>query len=269
MNILESILAEKRTEVARARSLVPLGTLRMQAAEAPPCRGFARSLHAEPTPAIIAEIKRRSPSAGPIRPELDVQTVARAYETGGAAALSVLTDGPHFGGSLEAMRAARTATALPVLRKEFILEEYQVLEARAHGADAVLLIAGALAPAQLAALHALAGDLGMDVLVEVHDERELSLVAESGVRPGLLGINNRDLRAQRTDLATFERLAPLARAAFGTAPMLVAESGIVDPGDVERMNRAGAGALLIGEALLREPDPGDAVRRLHGRGAPA
>ena len=233
---------------------------RAHAAE--PARGFASALRAGAPTAIIAEIKRRSPSAGPIRPDLEVAAIARAYEAGGAAAISVLTDEAHFGGSLAAMCQARDATSLPVLRKEFIVDAYQVAEARAHGADAVLLIAGALSPPELADLHALAEVLGMDVLVEVHDEREIDLVMESGVRPELLGVNNRDLRAQRTDLATFERLAPIAAAAFGAGALLVAESGIATRADAMRMRNAGAAALLVGESLLRDPDPAAAVARL-------
>ncbi len=264
MSVLEAILAGKREQVMRDRAGVPEGEVMRLARTADPCRGFAAALRAAAPVAVIAEIKRRSPSAGPIRPDLEVPAIARAYGRGGAAALSVLTDEVHFGGSLAAMREARAATSLPVLRKEFIVDAYQVAEARAHGADAVLLIAGALAPAELADLHALAEVLGMDVLVEVHNEREIELVVESGVRPGLLGVNNRDLRAQRTDLGTFERLAPLAARAFGAGALLVAESGIATRADALRMERAGARALLVGESLLRDADPGAAVARLIG-----
>jgi indole-3-glycerol phosphate synthase len=194
-----------------------------------------------------------------LRPDLDPADLAREYVAAGAATLSVLTDGPGFGGSLELMRAARAAAGVPVLRKEFIVDEYQLVEARAHGADAVLLIAGVLDAQELARLHDAAMGLGLDVLVEVHNEAELEIVAASRAPIRMLGINNRDLKAQKTDLATFERLAP---AAHGLSDFLVAESGLRTQLDAARMQAAGARALLVGESLLRASRPGEALRAL-------
>jgi indole-3-glycerol phosphate synthase len=257
VTILDEILAVKRSEVAAA--LGRAGELARKAAAAPPPRGFRRALMARGgAPRIVAELKRRSPSKGEIRADFDPVAIARAYEAGGAAALSVLTDERFFGGSLAVLEAVRAATALPLLRKDFVIDPVQIDEARAAGADAVLLIVAALPRPELERLHAHAAGLGLDVLVEVHDEAELD--AAKGVGADLIGINNRDLRSFVTDLAVTERLA--RRVPQGA--LVVAESGIFGPEDVARLQRAGAAAFLVGESLMREADPGRALRRLLG-----
>ena len=259
MSVLDEILAHKREEVAAAKRRVAPAALAARArACAEPVRGFRRALLAEPRPRVIAELKRRSPSRGEIRADFDPVAIARAYEAGGAAALSVLTDERFFGGSLAVLESVRRATRLPLLRKDFVLDAYQIDEARVAGADAVLLIAAALAPGELARLREHGASLGLDVLVEVHDEAELD--AAKGAGADLIGINNRDLRTFHTDLAVTERLAP--RVAEGA--LVVAESGIFGREDVARLLRAGAAALLVGESLMREADPGRALRRLLG-----
>jgi indole-3-glycerol phosphate synthase len=207
---------------------------------------------------VIAELKRRSPSKGEIRPDFDAVAIARAYQAGGAAALSVLTDERFFGGSLAVLEAVRAASSLPLLRKDFVIDSYQIDEARVAGADAVLLIVAALTPRTLSRLDEHARDLDLDVLVEVHDEAELEVAKTIGA--DLIGINNRDLKSFATDLAVTERLAKLVPEGV----LIVAESGISEPADVERLARAGATAFLVGESLMREPDPGLALRRLLG-----
>jgi len=257
MTVLDEILARKRAELAEARRRVPPAALAARAeAASDPVRGFRRALEAGPAPAVIAELKRRSPSRGEIRADFEPVRLARGFAAAGAAALSVLTDEPFFGGRLEYLGAVRAAVGLPLLRKDFVLEGYQVDEARVHGADAVLLIAAALPAASLAALAARARALGLDALVEVHDERELDDALAAGA--DLVGVNNRDLRTFVTDLGVTERLAPKVPSSV----LLVAESGIAQPADVARLARAGARAFLVGESLMREPDPGDALRRL-------
>jgi indole-3-glycerol phosphate synthase len=257
MTILDEILAAKRIEVDEARRRIAPDVLRERAARAAPPRGFRRALLG-PGPRVIAELKRRSPSRGEIRRDFDPVAIARAYEKGGAAALSVLTDERFFGGSLAVLEAVRAATGLPLLRKDFVIDAYQLDEARAAGADAALLIVAALAPADRARLFEHARGLGLDVLVEVHDEAELDAAKALGA--DLIGINNRDLRSFVTDLAVTERLAP--RVPQGA--LVVAESGIHGPEDVARLARAGASAFLVGESLMREADPGLALRRLLG-----
>lgn len=257
MTILDEILAHKATEVAAAKVRVSAAELAKRAetaAEAP--RGFRRALERGPVPAVIAEVKRRSPSKGEIRRDFEPIACARAYAAGGAAALSVLTDERYFGGHLDFLLPIRRAVSLPILRKDFTIDPYQVDEARVAGADAVLLIVAALDPPRLAALRARAAELGLDALVEVHDERELDQALAAGAE--LVGVNNRDLRTFVTDLTVTERLA--ARAPAGT--FLVAESGIAKAADWERLAKAGARAFLVGESLMREPDPGIALRRL-------
>jgi indole-3-glycerol phosphate synthase len=257
VTILDEILAVKRSEVAETRRRA--GELARKAAAAPAPRGFRRALLARGgAPRVVAELKRRSPSKGEIRADFDPVAIARAYEAGGAAALSVLTDERFFGGSLHVLEAVRAATALPLLRKDFVIDPVQIDEARAAGADAVLLIVAALAKPELEKLHTHAVALGLDVLVEVHDEAELD--AAKGVGADLIGINNRDLRTFVTDLAVTERLAK--RVPQGA--LVVAESGIFGPEDVARLQRAGAAAFLVGESLMREVDPGRALRRLLG-----
>jgi len=257
VTILDEILAHKRVELDAARRRVSPPDLARRAATMPPARGFRRAL-LEPGTRVIAELKRRSPSKGEIRRDFDPVAIARAYQAGGAAALSVLTDDRFFGGSLAVLEAVRAVTPLPLLRKDFVVDAYQIDEARVAGADAVLLIVAALSAAELEHLRAHAASVGLDVLVEVHDEAELD--AAKGVGADLIGINNRDLRSFVTDLGVTERLAK--RVPQGV--LVVAESGIFGPEDVARLKRAGASAFLVGESLMREPDPGLALRRLLG-----
>jgi len=258
MTILAEILAHKRSELEEARRRVPDRELAARAERAGPPRGFRRALELAAPPAVIAELKRRSPSRGEIRPDFDPVRCAREYAEAGAAALSVLTDERYFGGRLEYLTRVREAVGLPLLRKDFVIDAYQVDEARAAGADAVLLIVAALDPALLRDLRDHARGRGLDVLVEVHDEAELDLALAVGT--DLLGVNNRDLRRFVTDLTVTERLAPRVPAGV----LLVAESGIAGPADIARLARAGARAFLVGESLMREPEPGRALRRLRG-----
>lgn len=251
--ILDDILAYKRLEVDARRRAVPARALREAPLWGASRRGFAAALEALPAPAVIAELKRGSPSRGLLRPVYDPAGIARGYAAAGAAALSVLTDERFFGGALEHLALAREASHLPCLRKDFVVDAYQVDEARAAGADAVLLIAAAVAAAGGAELYAAAAEAGLDVLVEVHDARELEWAAAVGAR--LVGVNNRDLRTFEVSLATTERLAP--RVPPGV--LLVAESGIRSPADLRRMAAAGARAVLVGEAFMERPDPGAAL----------
>ncbi|MDX2174988.1 MAG: indole-3-glycerol phosphate synthase TrpC [Candidatus Sumerlaeia bacterium] len=257
--VLDRIIVRKRVEVAAALRAVPEGELRARIADAPPPRPFRAALESAEGIAVVAELKRRSPSAGPIRPDLAPVEVAEAYRAGGAAALSILTDSEDFGGSLDMLAEVRAAVPLPVLRKEFVVSEYQVLEARAWGADAVLLIAGVLGPRELSTFAALARSIGMEALAEVHTADELDLVKEAAIPELLLGINNRDLKLQETRLSIFEELAPAGARLSG---LLVAESGIATAADAARMRAAGARALLVGESLLRAADPAAALRAL-------
>jgi indole-3-glycerol phosphate synthase len=265
LNILDRILVNTRAQIEQARAARPLAALSHAPAYHSPPRDFHAAIAGrtgKPRPALIAEIKAASPSAGQIRADFDPVGIARAYHAAGAAALSVLTDATFFGGSLEHIEQVRRAVPLPVLRKDCLIDAYQVHESRAAGADAVLLIAEALPPARLELLLALALDLDLTVLLEVHERESLEallpLIERSRGRRLLLGVNNRDLQAQTIDLANAERLAPLVPR---DVP-LVGESGIKTRYDVERMRRAGVAALLIGETLLRSPDPAAAVREL-------
>lgn len=242
--ILDDILESKRDEVRELRVRGEAELLREARAAAPP-RPFAEALAGGREVAVIAEFKRRSPSAGDLAPDADPARVAEAYRASGAAAMSVLTDGPRFGGSLDDLRAARRASALPVLRKDFVVDPLQVLEARAAGADAVLLIARALSPTRLHELLEAARETGMDALVEVHDADELETALEAGA--GLIGVNARDLATFGVDLG---RCAELVRRVPGDR-IAVAESGVEGPEDVARMGRAGADAVLVGTALMR------------------
>jgi len=258
--ILERILAAKREEVAARREAVPLAEVRARAADQAPPLNFAEAL-AQPGVTLIAEIKRASPSRGPLRPTLDAGYLATLYATHGAGALSVLTDGPFFQGSLLDLERAREALraqghALPILRKDFIIDPYQVYEARAWGADAVLLIAAALPPAVLSELLALTGELSMHALVEVHNREELETVLS--LRPSIIGVNNRDLHTFQTDITTFARLRPL----IPQGTVTVAESGIRTADDVRYLARAGADAVLVGEALVTAPVIAARVREL-------
>jgi indole-3-glycerol phosphate synthase len=258
-DVLARICADKRGFVAARSAQTPRAEIERRAASAPPPRGFRAALERRAgrgRPALIAEIKKGSPSRGLIRPEgFDPPALARAYRDGGAACLSVLTDEPYFMGSDADLLAARAAVDLPVLRKDFILEPYQVFEARAIGADCILLIRAALDITTLRELARLARALAMDVLVEVHDQDELASVLD--IEDALLGVNNRDLRTLTVDLATFEHLAPLARGRF-----LVAESGLKTAADVARVATSGAGAILVGESLMAQRDVVQATRAL-------
>jgi indole-3-glycerol phosphate synthase len=254
--ILDEILAHKATEVADARRATPERALRDRPHWADARRGFGAALAAATPPAVIAEIKRASPSRGLIRADFDPPAHARSYAGAGATAISVLTDRRFFQGDLAHLAAVRDACTLPLLRKDFLVDPYQVAEARAWGADAVLVIAAAGTPALRAELMAAAAEHGLDVLVEVHDEAELEWAVSVGAT--LVGVNNRDLRTFETRLETTERLAP--RMPPGT--LLVAESGLHAPADLRRMTAAGARAVLVGEAFMAKPDPGAALAEL-------
>ncbi len=258
-DILDAIVARKRLEVAAARDRVPTAALEGRLAVAPPPRDFFGALTGPGPIKLIAEFKRKSPSAGAIRPDATIEEVVRGYADAGASCLSVLTDGPGFGGSLVDLESARIAVSLPVLRKEFVIDRYQVLESRAHGADAVLLIAECLDDCLLRSLYREILDLGMTPLVELHDAANLPRVLDLGAT--LIGVNNRDLKTMTTDLETVLRL----RDRVPDDSVLVAESGIRTRADVERLEAAGVTAMLVGESLLKEPDPGRAAARLLGR----
>jgi indole-3-glycerol phosphate synthase len=254
--ILGKILEHKRQEVASASARVPISALRDQARSAPPPRDFAAALRALPRPRVIAEIKRASPSAGPIRQGADAPSIAREYQAHGAAAISVLTDETFFAGSLHDLEAVRAAVGVPVLRKDFVVDAYQVVEARAFGADAVLLIVAALEDALLRELFEEATTLGMGVLVEVHDAAEAERAVHVGAR--VIGVNHRDLATFQMDMGLCAKLRP--HVPLGT--VLVGESGIRSPDDVRRLVEIGADAILVGEALMRQPSPGQALREL-------
>jgi len=256
--VLAEILAAKRDEVTLLHQPAARDAIRRAALEAPPPRDFTAALR-RPTGelAVIAEIKRRSPSKGDLAPDLDPAVMAKAYETGGAAALSVLTDRPFFGGSVDDLRTARDATAAPVLRKDFTIDETQVFETRAIGADALLLIVAALPDDTiLGELHAFAGDLGLTALVEVHDEAELERALAAGA--SVVGVNCRDLATFGEDLGVAERLVRR----LPPDVVAVAESAIRAPADARRMAEAGFDAVLVGEALVRAPDPTALVAEL-------
>lgn len=262
-DILQRIAAYKREEVAARRADPSLDVEAMIARASPP-RGFAAALTRDcrlGALALIAEVKKASPSKGVIRPDFDPAALAEAYQRGGASCLSVLTDSPSFMGSESNLVGCREATSLPCLRKDFMVDAWQVRESRGFGADAVLVILAMVDDSLAAELIAQADELGMDVLVETHDEAELERAGRLGAR--LIGVNNRDLRSFETSLAVTERLMRLAP----PDALIVTESGIFTPADVARLAVAGAGAMLVGESLMRQSDVEAATRRLLGREA--
>jgi indole-3-glycerol phosphate synthase len=259
--VLAQILRRTRAELERRKRDLPEQTLQDRALEARSAgdgRGHGRLREAltQPGIAVIAEFKRRSPSAGRLRKDADVNAVVRAYERGGAAAVSVLTEGPSFAGSLEDLRLARRACQLPILRKDFIIDPYQLHEARAAGADAVLLIVAALPDDEIAPLHLAARELGLEVLVEVHDQAELGRALEAGAE--VIGINNRDLRDFTVDVQRTSQL--IGEVPAGTT--VVSESGITSAAQLRALEQQGADAVLVGESLMRAPDPEAALLAL-------
>jgi indole-3-glycerol phosphate synthase len=255
-DLLAAILAASERRVASDAARVPLSILERATATAPPARSFGDALARHDRVNVIAECKRRSPSRGVLRRAYDPAAVAAGYAAGGAVAISVLTEPTFFDGDLTHLRAVRAAVDLPILRKEFIVDRYQLVEARAAGADAVLLIVSALDDERLARLHEDATSLGLDVLVEVHDERELDRALRAGAR--IVGVNNRNLRTLTVDLGGSLRLA----ARMPAHVIAVAESGIRTTAEIEELRAAGYRAFLIGERLMAAPDPGAALRAL-------
>mgnify|MGYP001816256273 CR=1 FL=1 len=261
-SILRRILQTKAEEVAERSAQRNLATVRAMAADQSPARGFAQAVTqcADSGAAVIAEVKKASPSAGVIREDFRPVDIARSYQQAGAAGLSVLTDVQYFQGSDEYLRLARNACSLPVLRKDFLVDPWQVFESRALGADCVLLIVAALSTEQLQELAGVAAEAGLDVLVEVHDEQEMERALTTDAR--LVGVNNRDLHTFTTDLGTSERLRPM----LPGDRVFVTESGIHNRDDVQRMQEAGIDAFLVGEAFMRAADPGTALRQLFFEG---
>jgi indole-3-glycerol phosphate synthase len=257
--ILKRILEVKAEELAKAKQALGPAAMRREAEAAGKPRDFVGALRAKIAsgrPAVIAEIKKASPSKGVLRRQFDPGAIARSYELHGAACLSVLTDRNFFQGEAEHLVAARAACALPALRKDFVIDPYQVHQSRALGADCVLLIVAVLEPSQMRELEATAASLGMAVLAEVHDARELDLALE--LATALIGINNRDLRTFETTLETTLALSPRVPA----SRIVIAESGILVPGDVRALRQGGIAAFLVGEALMRAPDPGEELENL-------
>ena len=260
-DILARIAAYKRIEAAERKAKTPQAEIEALAKAASPPRGFRRTLQAAHAPgrlALIGEIKRASPSRGLIRADFDPVALAKAYEAGGAACLSILTDGPSFQGAEAYLSDARAAVALPCLRKDFMLDPWQIAESRAFGADCILVILAMVDDAIARDLMSEAARFGMDVLTEAHDEAEMARAAALGAN--MVGVNNRDLRTFEVDLANTERLAKLAP----PDALLVTESGVFTPADAARLERSGASAMLVGESLMRQADVAAATRALLG-----
>jgi len=258
-DILTRILARKTEELAERSARLPLAELSARVADLPETRGFAAAIEAKidaGLPAVIAEVKKASPSKGVIRPDFDPASIARSYEQGGAACLSVLTDKDFFHGSEDFLQQARAACSLPVLRKDFVIDPYQVYEARVIGADCILLIVAALGDAALLELSLLAAELDMDVLCEVHDVEEMERALALPVP--LIGVNNRNLRTFETTIDTSIELQSMIE----YDRILVSESGIHTHEDIERLQDAGINAFLVGEAFMRANDPGAELKRL-------
>jgi len=254
--ILDQIIEQKHREISASRYQISLEDLERQLVDAPAPRGFLRALKSASAPALIAEVKKASPSAGLIRPNFDPVLIAREYQSSGAACLSILTDEKFFQGHLDYLRQVRKSVSIPVMRKEFIIDRYQIAEARLAGADCVLLIAECLDDTLMQDLYNYAQQLGMDVLIELYDLPNVSRVLATGTE--LLGINNRDLRTFRTSLEhTF-----LVKQQVPNSVLLVSESGIATNSDIQRLRAGGIGAVLVGESLMRQPDISMAVRQL-------
>ncbi|MBN1589691.1 MAG: indole-3-glycerol phosphate synthase TrpC [Pirellulales bacterium] len=258
--ILDKIVATKRVEIQQAKAAVPEDALRERLADAPPVRDFLAALADAPPIRLIAEVKKASPSKGVIREHFDPVEIAKIYQLHGASCLSVLTDKTYFQGDLDYLREIRAAVDVPLLRKDFVLDRYQIIEARAAGADAVLLIAECLDDGTLKTLHDAVVELGMTPLVELYEPGNLPRVLRAGAR--LIGVNNRDLRTFEVDLDHTIRL----RRQIPVDRLVVGESGIGGRADVLRLQESGVDAMLVGESLMREPDIGRAVDRLLGRG---
>jgi indole-3-glycerol phosphate synthase len=254
--ILDQILEQTRQTVALARRQTPWAEIEAQAVQAAPARDFRAALRRPSSIACISEFKRRSPSKGWIRQAAEPEAIASAYQSAGASAISVLTDGPFFGGSLDDLRKVRATVDIPVLRKDFVVDTYQVAEARAAGADAVLLIVAALSRSDLAGLLTEVRRWGMHALVETHDQQEVETAVAAGAT--IIGVNHRDLRTFQMNMDLAAQLRPV----ISRDRVVVAESGIRTRDDVTRMRTAGIDAILVGEGLMAEPDPGLALRRL-------
>lgn len=261
MTILDDILAETRATIQADRQAVPDALLEASLADLPPCRDFHAALAAGTSVQLIAEVKRASPSAGLIRDDFDPVNIATCYAEAGAACISVLTDAPFFQGSIEYLRQIRQSVSLPLLRKDFIIDRYQLLQARAAGADCVLLIAECLSSDQLCRLHDQACELGMQTLIELFEPDNLDAVLKTGTR--LVGINNRNLRTFETSLEHTLKLRP----SIPSDRLVVGESGIASHDDLVRLGRGGVKAVLVGESLMRQGDIRAATRRLLGRSA--